>query len=350
MLKLKKKTARTKKGLRVLRDREPQEVEEVKRALVVRGHRTSGVVNDLLSDLSLLKKPNSVSLRHKNEVLPFEDDEPIQTLSQKHDASLFVLGNHNKKRPNNLVIGRMFSHQLLEMYEFGVSGYVPIHHFKSSFAFDSKPCLLLMGDLWDLDSTYRAVANVLVDFFRGRLVEKVDLVGLDRVVVLTAPPTPGRPIHVRHYAILLRRSGQRMPLVELELIGPSFDLTLRRLRLPSNDLWSLAVKQPRRSTPHKQKNVTREFLGTFGTVHLEHQDTGDLQTRKIKALKRKRRAEREMAAAGRRSGGGVDADGDGGGDFSDAADSFAVEADFDDARESASRKKAKATKSKSRTK
>ena len=61
--------------------------------------------------------------KKKNIVRPFEDVSKIEFFSQKCDASLFAFGSHNKKRPDNLVIGRMFDHQLLDMVEFGVSNY-----------------------------------------------------------------------------------------------------------------------------------------------------------------------------------------------------------------------------------
>ena len=61
--------------------------------------------------------------KKKNIVRPFEDVSKIEFFSQKCDASLFAFGSHNKKRPDNLVIGRMFDHQLLDMVEFGVANY-----------------------------------------------------------------------------------------------------------------------------------------------------------------------------------------------------------------------------------
>ena len=35
----------------------------------------------------------------------------IEFFAQKEDASLFAFSNHNKKRPNNMVLGRLFGHE-----------------------------------------------------------------------------------------------------------------------------------------------------------------------------------------------------------------------------------------------
>lgn len=44
-------------------------------------------------------------LTRKNDILPFEDITPIEAFLRKNQASLFMFGSHNKKRPNNLVLG-----------------------------------------------------------------------------------------------------------------------------------------------------------------------------------------------------------------------------------------------------
>ena len=46
----------------------------------------------------------------------------MEFLSQKNDASLFAFGTHSKKRPHNLVFGRMFDNHILDMVETGVAG------------------------------------------------------------------------------------------------------------------------------------------------------------------------------------------------------------------------------------
>jgi len=50
--------------------------------------------------------------------------------------SLFVLGSHTKKRPNNIVVGRTFNHQILDMIELGVIAMRPMEDFKVSYIFD----------------------------------------------------------------------------------------------------------------------------------------------------------------------------------------------------------------------
>lgn len=45
--------------------------------------------------------------------------------------------------------------------------------------------------------------------------------------------------------VLLKKSGSRTPRIELEEIGPSLDLTLRRVKLASDDLYKRSLKQPK---------------------------------------------------------------------------------------------------------
>jgi hypothetical protein len=45
-------------------------------------------------------------------------------------SGLFALASHNKKRPDNLILGRFFNHALLDMSEVGIDAYTPMAAFK----------------------------------------------------------------------------------------------------------------------------------------------------------------------------------------------------------------------------
>ena len=78
-----------------------------------------------------MKKPFYKLLSKKNEIRPFEAVNSLEFLSQKNDCSLFMVGSHSKKRPNNLVIGRLFNYQILDMIELGVLDYKSMDTFKT---------------------------------------------------------------------------------------------------------------------------------------------------------------------------------------------------------------------------
>ena len=90
--------------VRLLRKREPQLVEHTRNILVLKGGSTSQEIADVLRDIMSLSKPNCKQLSNKNPILPFEDINSLEFLCTKNECSLFALGAHTKKRPNNLVL------------------------------------------------------------------------------------------------------------------------------------------------------------------------------------------------------------------------------------------------------
>jgi ribosome production factor 2 len=111
---------RNARSKRALQKREAKEFESCKKAVFVRGAHSSEKISTALKELSLLKKPNSIPFNKKNEIVPFEDASSLEFWGKKNDASLFVVANHQKKRPNNLTFARLFEGDLLDMYEFGI--------------------------------------------------------------------------------------------------------------------------------------------------------------------------------------------------------------------------------------
>uniref|UniRef100_A0A2K6NXY0 Ribosome production factor 2 homolog n=1 Tax=Rhinopithecus roxellana TaxID=61622 RepID=A0A2K6NXY0_RHIRO len=215
-----------------------------------------------------LKKPYGVLYKKKNITRPFEDQTSLEFFSKKSDCSLFMFASHNKKRPNNLVIGHLYDHHVLDMIELGIENFVSLKDIKGltlKCPEGTKPMLIFAGDDFDVTEDYRRLKSLLIDFFRGPTVSNICLAGLEYVLHFTA--LNGK-IYFRSYKLLLK-SGCRTPRIELEEMGPSLDLVLRRTHLASDDLYKLSMKM----------------------IHMQKQDLSKLQTRKMKGLK-KRPAER----------------------------------------------------------
>ena len=76
-----------------------------------------------------LKRPNAISFSKKNQVRPFEDASSLEFWSNKNDASMFVVGQSTKKRPDDLTFVRMFDNKVLDMLEVGVDKFVSMNEF-----------------------------------------------------------------------------------------------------------------------------------------------------------------------------------------------------------------------------
>merc|ERR1712183_860139 len=85
--------------------------------------------------------------------------------------------------------------------------------------------------------------------------------------------------------ISLKKSGTRLPRVELEEMGPRMDMVLRRNHFASHDLFNEACKQ-NVDKPKTVKNVSKDAFGSkLGRVHMPAQKIGTIQTKKMKGLK-----------------------------------------------------------------
>jgi len=276
-----------KRSKRALEEREPKAIENTKTALFIKGAKCSQLVQDCLKDLCALKKPNSVAFNKNNDIRPFEDATKIEFFGKKQDSSLFLFGNHNKKRPNNLIMGRMYDYHLLDMIELGIESYVPLKDFKTAkVATGSKPCLVFEGEAFSdpANAEGQRLKSLLIDFFRGPEVINLRLAGIEHCLQFTAVDNR---VLFRSYKIILQKSATRLPRVELEEIGPRIDWVVRRNQFASDDLFKEASKQIANVRNKKKvKNMSEDVFGTkMGRIHIDSQKIGTIQTRKIKGLK-----------------------------------------------------------------
>lgn len=311
---------------KVLKAAEPQLLEGDKKLLFLRGEHPSALGVAVAKDLLALKKPDVHRLTRRNEVRPFEDAAPLEFLSEKAGCAAFLLATHNKKRPHNLVLGRIFASHVLDLVELGVAAHAPLSAFAGSKkALAAPPLLVFAGAEWAAGSAaapdLALVRASLLDVFAARDRPGVALQGLDHVLLVAVE---GALIHFRGYFMSFKRSDTRVPRVALSAMGPFVDFTLRRVQHSSAALEKEAMRQPAQNKKKKVKNVSTDALGeTVGRLHMERQDYDKLELKKNtkawKADKRRRRAGdggdgADAAAAG---AGGDDGEDDGGGDGGD---------------------------------
>lgn len=287
------KKAKTPLGKRKLMKKAPKLVEtEGKMCLMLHGGKSSQTLKNLVTDLSVMKKGECHKMSRKNDgIRPFEGggETSLEFYAQKADAGSFMLGQHQKKRPDCLTVGRFFDYHLFDMVELMVTDYKSIHSFGSAgnqAVLGSKPCMVFIGDRFETEPALKLAKNILLDIFRGRPATRINLKGVDRVIVCTALEDK---VMFRQCAIKYKKSGTRMPKVDLQEMGPSFDFTLGRHQEAPADVKRQAYAKPKGGK--KTKNMSEDSLeGKVGRLYVEKQ-TGleEMAMMKMKGLKRERR-------------------------------------------------------------
>ena len=294
---------------RYLKSIEPQLREGAKSTLLLKGIKCSNAMGNLLKDMRAMQAPNAKLLSKKNKIVAFDDVEGQQSLeflSTKNDCALFALASTNKKRPNNLVMGRTFDHQILDMVEVGILRYKSIQDYGGSVPkkrIGSKPLMLFLGDLWQHDSNCKKMQNLLIDFYRGDVVSKLVVSGIDHLLVFVATQTqddnsnpnlknePKLIIHQHTYFCKLKKNpndpASKVPVPYLVPCGPDTTMQIRRSQFAEQGLWNLSLKRPQGLKKKKRKNKTTNVFGeTVGRLHIEYQDVDKMGGRKSKALRR----------------------------------------------------------------
>jgi ribosome production factor 2 len=175
--------------------------------------------------------------------------------------------------------------------------------------------MLFVGDVWQQNrGDYRNLQNLLVDFYRGDVVDKLILSGIDHMMVFTAAAAtttaspggePSITIHQRTYFCKLKKnpnsasSSSAAPVPYLEPCGPDLDFVLQRTQwCADGDTYRASRKVPPSLKPKKKKNQTTNAFGeTLGRLHVSRQDVEKSSGRKSKALRRAEKIDKEEEAA-----------------------------------------------------
>lgn len=274
--------------------KEAKLVENIKLALFVPGTTGNKFLQVSMVDLMALKKPDAKKFSRKNDIRPFEDATGLEFFAEKNDSSLMVFSSHNNKRPNTLTFARFFNHKVYDMLEMSIQdNHKLLSDFKKvTFPMGLKPMFTFNGPAFDSHPVFQQIKSYFMDFYRGDETDLQDVAGLQYVISLSAaeiedPNSTALPLlHFRVYKLKSLRSGQKMPRIEVDEIGPRFDFKIGRRVTPSPDVEKEAMARPKQLQAREKKNVSMDFVGDkVARIHVGNQDLSKMQTRKMKGLK-----------------------------------------------------------------
>ena len=174
---------------RYLKTTDPQLIEGAKVSLLLKGIRCSDSMSSVLCNLRSLQAPHAKLLSKNNMIVPFDDAgvQSLEFLTTKNDASLFAMSSHNKKRPNNIILGRTFDRRLLDMVELHIMRYRSTNDFPElpKKRPGSKPLLHIVSDPWQSDPDHSRLQNLLVHFYKGDPVDSSS--SADSITSLSSP-------------------------------------------------------------------------------------------------------------------------------------------------------------------
>jgi ribosome production factor 2 len=112
-----------------------------------------------------------------------------------------------------------------------------------------KPLMVFSGSAFDspVETKYTLLKSVMADFFRGQESATIDVEGLQYLVSVSVGEEgegeQGPKVHLRMYLIKTKRSGQKLPRVEVEEMGPRMDFRIGRVKEADEDMMKMALKR-----------------------------------------------------------------------------------------------------------
>lgn len=311
------KTATTHKGSRFIEEHSPKVQENRKQSLFIKGRKVEQELNSFFEELAKFRYKEIKRYSKENDINPFEDYSEIEKFCKREYCSLFTFFGSNYRRPMNVVFGRLFDYNMLEMYEFGVANFVKASDTlpRADIEPGAVPALIFQGDSWE-SSEFAPIRSVFIDFFvndlRGTVAEeqiqhvltftivennvaaneeqdqpetaekltKQEKKKLKKKANLDFVSTSKFLIKVRHYQVHQGGIGKSATLSQ---VAPSFDLAPRRTMFPDETLLQKALEKPK--IDGKKKNITKNELGEIhGRVFASKQKTQDIIPKKFKGL------------------------------------------------------------------
>lgn len=268
-----------------------------KHTVFMKGTKCSEIVTKAMRELHKMRDLDISKwlLQKKNEILPFEDASAIERVADRHDAGFICFGSHNKKRPNNMIIHRMYNHHILDMLEVGIEELKTMQEYGNceSIEIGQQPILVFQGDAFDLSENFIRFKNMMIDFFRIKHLDELNILSAQRIITFTAKSTEGNIVMQQFEAPKINEALAGQGQIDVKEIGPKIAMKIRRVRHPDRDTWKAATKimKSKAKQLDKKRNISYNELGQrIGKAYIQHQD---LSTLALKKQKRRKTAEGE---------------------------------------------------------
>ena len=263
-----------------------------KHSLFIRGNNCSQVVKSTMLELHRMRDLfiSKCLLQKKNNIQPFEDASYIEHVAEKNDAGFVIFGSHNKKRPNNMIIHRMYNQSVLDMIELGVIDVKTMQDFKVKIGIEigMQPILLFQGDAFDLSENHIKFKNMMLDFFRIKHLQNLNILSAQRIITFTSKAVDGEILMQQFEAGTINEGLAGDGKVDMKEIGPKVRMEIRRVKHADFDAWKAAtrVKKSKAKMVEKKRNISTNELGQrVGKAYIQHQDFSTLALKKPKRKK-----------------------------------------------------------------
>jgi len=251
------RVAKTHKGRKILESRQAKVIENPKTSFFMKGRKSSETVNTLMLEMHKMRGSGMSKLltKKQHDIIAFEDASKIEKHSVVQDCSLFVIGSHQKKRPHNLVMGRVFNGNVLDMFEFGVEDFQSMREMKANMTLpmDMKPLILFQGEPFEMSEKHKRCKNLLIDFFKMSDSTEVNVQEMQRILVFTCMSNTAN-ITCQQFESGAINEGEikNNKLPELKEVGPHFSLKIRRTQCADTALYKEACRKPKTTNVAKK--------------------------------------------------------------------------------------------------
>jgi len=112
-----------------------------------------------------------------------------------------------------------------------------------------KPLLSFSGAQFDSSTpnAFTLAKSMFTDFFRGGETKEVDVEGFQLLISFFAgeggADAQNAKIQMRCWRIVTKRSGQKVPRVEVEEMGPRMDFRVGRVKEAEEEVWKESMKR-----------------------------------------------------------------------------------------------------------